>query len=346
MERIEGLPLPPQGQRLEAIYLEEATCYSIGGELTVLAMRGTPMTHGSTVIPSKGVCIYCGDDKAVRSKEHIVPLGLGGAHILLDASCPACRRITERFELDVLRGLWGDARVSYGSPTRRKKERKATTHIDMADADNPGKSLKVPYSEYPAGLVFYKMPKAGILLGLPRVLDTSSSWQLVVISDDDRRQAFHQKYAAKPTMKFKHVPQSFARMLAKIGYGQILTLLDPEDFRPICLPYIMGADSNLSHIVGSNLSVTEKRTEFGYVLRTKGVGSFDHLYLIAEVRLLANNDTPTYHVVVGDVVGREKVTAILERIGSGAEIAVTSLPELCLNPHNSWSPAVWPLMSD
>lgn len=42
--------------------------------------------------------------------EHVVPLSLGGQHILEDASCLDCADVTKRFEQDVAREMLGAAR--------------------------------------------------------------------------------------------------------------------------------------------------------------------------------------------------------------------------------------------
>ena len=48
--------------------------------------------------------------------------------------------------------------------------------------------------------------------------------------------------------------------------------------------------------------------------------------LLAELRLLANNHVPTYHVVVGDVIGADKVAAAFDKLGSVEVEAVSQLP--------------------
>jgi hypothetical protein len=95
------------------------------------------------------------------------------------------------------------------------------------------------------------MCQAGLLQGMPEAVDLSKSWQLVMIDDDRRMQNFLKKCPRKPVIKFQHVPDAFGRLLAKIGYGQVLTELDPGDFRPICLPYITGKKDNVSYVVAS-----------------------------------------------------------------------------------------------
>src|SRR5262245_63413163 len=93
------------------------------------------MPHGHTRIASRGACIYCGTRGVVLTDEHVIPLSLGGQHILEGASCRSCADITTRFERDVARDMWGDARSSYNVQSRRKKERK--THIFLADPAEP-----------------------------------------------------------------------------------------------------------------------------------------------------------------------------------------------------------------
>ncbi|MCH7501108.1 MAG: hypothetical protein IH886_14080 [Nitrospinae bacterium] len=301
------------------------------------------MSHGHTKISSKGICIYCGKAGVRLTDEHIVPMSIGGKHVIKEASCHNCAKVTSKFERDVMRGLWGDARTSYDAPSRRKKNR--STHITLNDPHHPSKKLRVPFSEYPSPMVFYQMDHAGILQGLPETVDLSANWKLITITDEEKLQIFVQKYPGKLTAQFKHVPGSFARLIAKIGYGQALCLLNPSDFRPICLPYILGEKKNVSFIVGSSSNNAEPNKEFGYILRTAGFGNIDQIMIVSEVRLIANNHTPIYHVVVGDVTGQENVEKVIKKLGV---IDITLLPEKitptekALEKHE-WMPQVWPL---
>lgn len=160
------------------------------------------MPRGPFHIDSKGACIYCGDTEAELSDEHIVPYSLGGSHVLRKASCGSCADITKKFEQKVARDLWGDARIAFDAPSRRKSRRKQ--RLNMADPDGFGGRVAIPAAEYPAGFVFYKMCQAGLLQGLPEDLDVSSKWQLVVIDDDKRRKEFLAKYPKrKLTLSFR-----------------------------------------------------------------------------------------------------------------------------------------------
>jgi len=70
------------------------------------------MSHGHTRIPTRGYCIYCGATGVRLTDEHVVPLALGGVHILEDASCDTCADITKKFEQDVARSNYGDSALN------------------------------------------------------------------------------------------------------------------------------------------------------------------------------------------------------------------------------------------
>jgi hypothetical protein len=300
-------------------------------------LKGFEVPHGHTRIASKGGCIYCGRKDVPLTDEHVVAFSLGGQHILEGASCHACADITKRFEQDVAREMWGDARTSYNAPSRRKKHRK--THIVLSDPDNPARRVKVPYSEYPAAMIFYRMNRAGLLEGMPDSVDLSAAWEFTAIHDDVKAKEFGRRFGMKLTSKFRHVPDSFARLLAKIGYCHTLCALDPGDFQPICLPYILGEKRNPSYIVGGSFEIAPPEPDLGYVLNTFGFGDTERLMLLAEIRLYANLHTPTYHVVVGDIIGADKVAAALKKVGRIT--VMQSGPPRDDDPH--WMPRVWPL---
>jgi hypothetical protein len=159
------------------------------------------------------------------------------------------------------------------------------------------------------------MGTCGFLRGLPETTDISGSWQLVVIDDDARRNAFIKKHGRMPGLSFRHVPDAFGRLLAKIGYCQVLTALDPGDFRPLVLPYITGEKKNVSYVVGKDGS---PEADCGYRLTTLHAEHADGMILMVEVRLYANTYAPTYHVIVGDVSRSEDLRRIRDRLTNAA----------------------------
>lgn len=200
------------------------------------------MTHGPTKYPSKGRCIYCGRHDVPLDDEHILPYSLGGVHVLEKSSCRGCSTVTSQFERSVSRGLWGDARIAYGASSYRKKGR--PTIITLPPVEPGQQALSVPYTEYPAAMIWYWMPNAGIVQGLPEDHDLSSKWILKATHDDVKSKAFLEKYPGRLVTRFRHDHISFARMILKIGYCQALTIFDLEEFESICVPRIMGTTGN------------------------------------------------------------------------------------------------------
>lgn len=62
----------------------------------------SPFETIRTVLGNAGKCIYCRKSDIVLSEEHIIPYGLNGNQVLLNASCEDCSKITSAFEGDVL----------------------------------------------------------------------------------------------------------------------------------------------------------------------------------------------------------------------------------------------------
>jgi hypothetical protein len=300
------------------------------------------MVHGRSNFPSKGSCIYCGSTGVKLGDEHIVPEALGGQHILKEASCRSCEAITSKFELRVARDLWGDARAAYDAPSkkkRQKRKRQDKKHLEMMDPDGFRSPLVMPFHRYPAAFIFYKMGPAGLLRGLPENADVSIDWTLNAVDDESRRTAFVAEHPdRKLTLRFRHVPDHFGRLLAKIGYGQVLTQLDLGDFRPISLPYILGEKTNISYVVGGSSQDYPPDARYGYSLTTASFGSSNRLMLVVIVRLYANVHSPIYHVVVGDVMGEANVSRVLQKLDGPEEV-----PPQIAEPDPHWLPQVLPL---
>lgn len=254
-----------------------------------------------------------------------------------------CANITGRFEQDIARGLWGEARASYNAPTRRKKEQ--AKFFLLKDPNGISGDLTVSAEKYPALMIFYKMPIAGILAGIDYSVNRLAQWELKVIVDANRFEEFQLRHPGRLTATFNHVPDSFGRMLAKIGHCYLLTALDLSDFNPICLPYVLGKKSNVSHVVGSSPINAPLQLELGYSLRVVQLSTVDRTLLMVEIRLLANNDTPTYHIVVGEVDGRENVDRISKKLNAvqPAEKAEEVTRQSAPLSGYPWIPQVWPL---
>ncbi len=300
-----------------------------------------------------GFCIYCGTTEGTLTKEHIVPEFIGGQTILDDASCLKCNKITNRFETEVARKMWGDARTAFQAPSKKKTFKKKKP-IKLRDFYPDAPNIEIPYADLPAIFVFYRPTPAGLLEGLPDYVNIMNSWKLFAVASDERSNKFKEKYGYDAPARFIHTPDSFLRMIAKIGYGQVLTSLSPHEFDPICLPYILGEKTNPSFIVGGDSEIRPPEKDIGYRTSHMAFGTESQLLLVAEVRLLANEHTPTYHVIVGYVEGSSEVQNVREKWGPENLASFSHAPNGILTPqpnssistttsHAHWLPKVWPL---
>jgi hypothetical protein len=92
-------------------------------------------------------------------------------------------------------------------------------------------------------------------------------------------------------------------------------------------------------------AIEEPQPAIGYSLKTHQFGTADRKVLVAEIRLYANAHTPTYHVVVGDVVGREKVEKVKKKLEASYSVDIPDQCDFTREPSDEfhWMPRVWPM---
>ena len=138
--------------------------------------------------------------------------------------------------------------------------------------------------------------------------------------------------------------------------GQLRSALQKSDIVICCVhwtrttlgrsvyPTSCGKKPNPSYVVGGTLEDAEANQGLGYVMNTVGFIRDDRLMLIAEIRLFANNGTPTYHVVVGDVHGQERTAAVLQKVGPIELSDASQAPQATtISRGDHWMPSRWPL---
>jgi hypothetical protein len=211
----------------------------------------------------------------------------------------------------VTRGMWKHFRYANRMPGKRNRKNTRPTTVRVTAPD--GKSVVIPYDEYPAPAIFLQMPRAGILEELPADLDRTPEWMPTAFMDETKAKSFEKRFGIPLTFTMKHDPESFGRMLIKIGYCHVLTHIHPNEFDALCLPYILGIRKNVSHLVGR--SDTSAPAQGGYWLQTAGAYVGGRLLLLANVSILSALRTPTYQVVVGEIKGDQSVLAFAERHG-------------------------------
>lgn len=244
-----------------------------------------------------GYCIYCGSTGPDLSREHIVPLSLGGNHVLEKASCQACSTITGQFEQFCARTILGPFRVREDLPTRHPDQRPDKLALVLVDENGSLREIQVPPEEHPATIM---MP----ILTAPHILDPGA----------ERRETFRIWFAL-PDPSFLDLPTrlgakamrlgqfeilSFCRLVAKIAHAG--AYMDPNwtsHFEPLLPDFIRGETDDYKSLVGGIDSATNEPDEMEFPIQFKSVDVGDLRYCVAEVRLFATQGSPIYRIVVG-----------------------------------------------
>jgi hypothetical protein len=254
---------------------------------------------GRKKYPRVGHCIYCGETDHL-SREHIIPLGLSGNAVLQDASCPACRNITASFEREVLRGSMRAVRVLLKFPSRKKHQGAPLTQGLTFTRDGISHAIDLPIEKFPVVLplpkfaaprFFTGVRKSGIdVIGVatisfgptPEMVAKQLGAQGLVLQPDRDR------------------PASFARMLAKIGYGMAYALgeIDRLSGPSPVIPSILGHADDIGQWVGTLPGPIQKYMH-GPLHRIEIHEDKMQQLLVAEVQLFCNSETPSYVVVLG-----------------------------------------------
>jgi hypothetical protein len=168
--------------------------------------------------PPVGRCIYCGETEDL-SREHIIPFGLNGNAVLPAASCAKCRNITASFERDVLRGSMCAVRVRLKFQSRKKHQGAPLTQRLMFTRNGVSETIDLPIERFPILLRFLKFASPRFFTGRQNSgIDITG---VVAILFGPRPEIVGRELGAQEIVlrsKPDH-PISFARMIAKIGYG-------------------------------------------------------------------------------------------------------------------------------
>lgn len=197
-----------------------------------------------------GSCIYCGATNRLTD-EHIIPLALAGQIVLPDASCRTCAGTTSAFERRVFRGFMLDARTTGGYPTRRLKKRPQSLPLRI-ERDGAFEQIELAPKEHPGLLVLPLLDPPGVLAGRePGAGVSICGYETIYFGKNPTDVA---KALAVKTIRTTHNwdVTSFARLLAKIGYGFAVAWLGslPRE-HIVILPLILGKADDASYWLGS-----------------------------------------------------------------------------------------------
>jgi hypothetical protein len=245
--------------------------------------------------PAVGECIYCHrtPPQVQLEEEHIIPEGLGGRMVLLEASCADCRDQTHAFEGHVMGRMFADVRRHFG--IRGKRGRKRPQHPTVyVDRGRDPQSEEVPLEAHPAVLPMPIFGPPGILFDLPKTDELRAELKIIDFIGDlnERIKALGGAVVTRP---FSIEP--FGRMLCKIAHAFSYAEARGE-FDAHLEPIIRGAPPlHLSHYIGCSI-IDEPIGNVTNTLHQIGM-EFHNRYVIIRIRLFAIVDAPVYWVVVG-----------------------------------------------
>jgi HNH endonuclease len=264
--------------------------------LTMTASRA-PAPPATRVLGRLEKCMYCGST-APRSREHIIPRSLNGELVLDEASCSKCSGITTSFERKLAKGTFAAARARYEFQSYRPRARPKALPLTLVFDDGSERVVDIDAPRFPIALCFPVYGPPTYLADAPSELAGLRHNLEIQISDISEMAAIVQRFGAAGGHVPTPVPQlSFARLIAKVGYG--LAIADPDVSlrETFVLPLILGASSDFNRYVGNLDEAAPPRTAGLHSVTTQIVG--DHA--VAFVRLFSGFGAPEYVVIIGRV---------------------------------------------
>ena len=252
----------------------------------------TTINHGPI-----GYCIYCGSTETDLSREHIVPLSLGGNHVLGNASCRDCAKITQQFEQFCARTIMGPFRVRTGAPTRNPEQRPSELPLGLIDSDGTKREIEIPADKHPATLMLPVFAKPRLLLALNEQRRESFIMWLALPDNEVFNLAKEHNSSSFKLGSFEIL--NYCRLLAKIAHAA--AFLDPNwknVFEPLLPDLILGKTKVYDDIVGGIDQVKNEPEDANFPIFFESVDVNDQRYLVAQFRLFANQGSPNYRVVV------------------------------------------------
>lgn len=259
-------------------------------------------------------CIYCGATDCDLSKEHIIPYALDGESYLPKASCKSCANITHRFELTCARSVFGNFRMRHKVQTRHKNERPDLIAVRVLQPDGNEREVLIPPEEYPNQQFYYIYREAGLLRGIPSNL-VSPEWRVGSAASMNDLVAFEKKHGGKFAFVQRFYPVEFARLIAKIGYCYAVGTLGLGAFTPLVVDLILGRTEHFAPLIGSTWGfLGPLQIAATHTLSFGGRTINDRTFIIVNVRLFAITNSPSYHVVVGEVESPEQYDSLMKDV--------------------------------
>jgi hypothetical protein len=294
--------------RLKASSLRCAISFSSwisGRSLRVFRTIVVSPTSRVPQYPAANKCIYCdalvystkpGIRRHPLGAEHIIAEGIGGTIEIPLASCQECEDSTGRLvEGDVFGRTMKALRVHLKLKKKGSGPPPKTLPIS-AKIEGQDKTIEIPVEDYPIIFMMgaYEPPRVGGEGGmLP-----ANGLRFVNLRYDEKMLYLKHGISAFSTPVWDN--HMVIRMLAKVGHSLAVAELSRQAFRPMLLDLICSGDVNAMKLVGGeqfesmpHATDSLHELDLGYQ-RIEGA-----TYVVAKIRLFANQGGPAYRVIVG-----------------------------------------------
>lgn len=165
------------------------------------------------------ICMYCGETENL-TKEHIIPLGMGGNLVFPKSSCQKCASVTSRDERNVLRKFMYEGRLAGNLPSRRKKKQPKTFKRILTREDGVEFTKDLLVNSGISVINFPIFNEPGILSGESPVSGISISEIGTIHLNVE---STHELNSNEGVTGFKFQDEidvsSFCKVLSKIAYG-------------------------------------------------------------------------------------------------------------------------------
>jgi hypothetical protein len=269
-----------------------------------------------------GRCIYCCKTPTDGlGREHIIPSGLGGQTVILNASCHQCEKVTHAFEGHTLHSAFLLPRLH----TKLKKTEPQKLSLNEMRA-GVWTAKSVAPLDYPVFGHFPQYVPAHALLGIPpSPIDGSYAGMIrAVIGKHSGRGAKVEEGTTAEHIKI-HLGE-FSRTISKIAYCFAVVHLGLDAFRSLVPDYIRGCiELGSNYFVGTNIGyINQKDPEHVHRVDINYVDVGGVLSVVGTVRLFAMAGAPEYHVYLGPATRAGWVDpgspAISDRAAGGAAL--------------------------
>lgn len=256
-------------------------------------------------------CVYCGSTESL-TKEHSIPLGLGGNNVLIGGSCKTCAAKTSWFEQKIMSNNLDRVREFFGIKSRHAR-RRGRWDGTVKLTDYHGEEHVFPNSSVPSFAAFAQWGY------LPRLLTRQTK---------GRKHRYHSVrfcpigHHIAPEALGLWQPQFtvnslwWAQFIAKIAYCEYIRVIDAKFRSPKLSNFIVAGKGDMSNFVGGREDARPRigcTTNVMHFALPRLKGGFA---ILTYVRVFSWMDTPSYLVYLGEVERGCKYPAPLQRLDS------------------------------